>query len=467
MSQPEPAGLSSGSLSIKWNEFADLLGGASWAEACSEGSFDLLSPQSRQQLPLLASRFSEHSQFLFTDSTGSIKPLEILWLKWRLFGGLCARVLQLYQTMNRPSLGIRPDQIVVVVPSYADSLSPVRWNFSLDLLSPNGAENFVNELMPPEYANRLFAPPHVVDNLYQAPELKMFPLGKIFSGSVMIRSMERIRRPVEGSGEVQGLVQLHLFQEQLASAMFSDKDVFFIKFSTMQDPVFSVGIWASKAESVERGLSLNGTTLPVTLAQWEHLQAQRQQVFVHSEIVPYRAFHTPCDLYSLGVLLLQLLIGRKKETIERLEARLPVLVGELQKIVSTTGRQDQVRLGERFQWLLAREGRLFQKEALMHGTMRSPKLTDEIPDDLWYEVLQIGFRLFARIPDFGFCQHSGDYDLELPHEPLQRAMGEIERVGKWIQQDLFGSSERNREILKACRLLKEELLNREKVNHAL
>ena len=467
MSEVDSAGQSIPPLFLKWNEFSDLLGGASWEEACTDGNLALLSSQTRQQLPLLASRFSEHSQFLFSDLTSAFKPMEVLWLKWRLFGGLCCRLLHRYQTTHRPSLGIRPDQIAVLVPAVGDSVFPARWNFWVDLLSPQGANLFVNEQMPLEFSNQIFEPPHAVDNLYQAPELKVFPLGTRLTGSGMIRNMERLRHSNGGVNEVRGLVQLHLFHESLTSSLFSEKDVFGIKFFTTQNPPFPVGIWASKADVVDRGLSLNGTTLPMSPAQWEGLEAQRQQVFGNIEIVVYRAFNTPCDLYSLGVILLQLLIGRTTETLERLRNRLPILIGEVQKMVTKISEYDTITFDKQFKQLLEREGRLFKKEGILYESLKSEGAVRSISDELWFEMLQVGFRLVSRVPHFGFCRHVGDFLHGKPEEPLQRVLVDVERVGQWTQQELFGSPTQNREILAVCQMFRKELSNKGKLSNAL
>jgi hypothetical protein len=83
-------------LTLQWDEFCALLGGATWTDACIQFSFENLSPERRQLLPLLASRFTDQRQFLFSNTTESAFPFEIFWLKWRLFAGLCARVLALH-----------------------------------------------------------------------------------------------------------------------------------------------------------------------------------------------------------------------------------------------------------------------------------------------------------------------------------------------------------------------------------
>lgn len=453
--------------SIQWDEFCDLLGGAMWTDACAQWSFENLTPERRQLLPILASRFTDQRQFLFSNSTEAVFPLEIFWLKWRLFAALCARVLALHCDRRRPHLGLHPAQIQVMIPDVADPLLPARWNFAVNLSNADGALPFVHEQMPPALMDRLFQPPHSVENLYQAMELRDWPLGKSESVTVLIRSMERVRLQEMKEPEVRGIVQLHILTDTLLASAFSEKDVFHVHLNVSQGGTTAVRVWGSKVESAERGLVIRGVTEPIPPAVWEQLEQNQKHVFNQSKAVFYRAFHVPCDLYSLGVILLRTLVGQRVESIARLESALPQLLRSLEKIVKNVGSTDPLILSQRFRRLLNEEGALFSQKALVYPTTDSPLSETMVPDDLWYDGLQLAFRFMARIHDFGFCGTSGDYDLENPYQPMEQALTEVIRLGEWISLELFGSRQRNRDILSACQVLREELMQKEGLSRAL
>ncbi len=454
-------------LSLQWDEFCDLLGGAQWTNACAQWSFEHLTPERRQLLPLLASRFTDQRQFLFSDSTGFVFPLEIFWLKWRLFAALCARILALHRDRRRPHLGLHPAQIQVMIPDVADPLLPARWNFAVNLSNAEGALPFVHEQMPPSLMEGLFQPPHSVENLYQAMELRDWPLGKSQSVTVLIRSMERIRtQDVEGA-EIRAILQLHILTDTLLSAAFSEKDVFSVHLNVSHGENADVRVWGSKVESAERGLVIRGVTEPIPPAVWDQLEQNQKHVFNQSKAVFYRGFHVPCDLYSLGVILLRTLVGQRVESIARLESALPNLLQNLEKIVKNVGSADPHLLSHRVRMLLNEEGELFSQKALLYPTPNPPLGGTVVPDDLWYDGLQLAFQFMARIHDFGFCGHSGDYDLENPYQPLEQALTEVMRHGEWISLELFGSRQRNRDILSACQVIRNELVQKEGLNSAL
>ena len=101
---------------LQWNEFCDLLSGGPWDQTCSQWSFENLTEERRLALPHLARRFSESRQFLMTDHEQAAHPLEVLWLKLRLFAGLCAQVTAFYQDQHQPHLGLGPSRVLVMFP---------------------------------------------------------------------------------------------------------------------------------------------------------------------------------------------------------------------------------------------------------------------------------------------------------------------------------------------------------------
>ena len=454
-------------LSLQWDEFCDLLGGASWTDACSHWSFENLTPERRQLLPLLAFRFTDQRQFLFSNTTESVLPLEVFWLKWRLFAGLCAQVFTLHRDRHRPHLGLHPNQIQVMIPDVADPLLPARWNFLVKLSNAEGALPFIHEHMPPTLMDRLYQPPHSVENLYQPRELRDWPLGKSESVTVLIRSMERIRLEEVETVNIRGIVQLHILNDTLSASAFSEKDVFHVHLNLPHGGTTPAKVWGSKIESAERGLVISGMTEPIPPAVWDQLEQNQKHVFHQSKVVFYRAFHVPCDLYSLGVILLRTLVGPRVEAIARLESALPNLLQGLERVVKSVGAADPITLAHRVRLLLNEEGALFSQQALLYPTTNSQGGTTIVPDDLWYDGLQLAFQFLAKIPGFGFCENSGDYDLKNPSNQLELALTQVIRLGEWISLELFGSRQRNRDILSACQVIREERVPKEGLSRAL
>jgi hypothetical protein len=167
-------------------------------------------------LPHLARRFSESRQFLLTDHKDTVEPLEVLWLKLRLFAGLCARLRTFYREQHQPHLGLGPSRIVVLFPKEDDPLLPARWNFSVGPFHKQEvATPFTHETMPPVFQSNLFQPPHSLDSVFKAPELREWPLSTTKEGTVLIRSMEKIRTQEPMPDQIRGIFQVHLMGDAL------------------------------------------------------------------------------------------------------------------------------------------------------------------------------------------------------------------------------------------------------------
>ncbi|MDC4227050.1 MAG: hypothetical protein MPW15_23115 [Candidatus Manganitrophus sp.] len=96
-----------GQMSLQYDEFSDLLGGAVWEEALDRWSRSGFSMARQQTLRSFASYFSSSPQFLFSEDRQRYS-LELFWLKWNLFTGLCRRIQGIHQEHQRPLLNLQP-----------------------------------------------------------------------------------------------------------------------------------------------------------------------------------------------------------------------------------------------------------------------------------------------------------------------------------------------------------------------
>jgi hypothetical protein len=448
--QPEP-------LSLQYDEFCDLLGGCSWDQAIERWTSSGLSPGRRQILPALKPFFSSASQFLFSGDPAAF-PLEVLWLKWNLFIGLCRKIQTIHRELQRPLLNLVPSRVRVTVPDSPGEFLPARWFFSLDTNELRVAPPFELPEMPPELASRISFPPSDLDPIYCAPLVRHGALGDEETVTALIRSMERIRESKESKeGAVRGIVETYLTSENIRASEFSLADVFRVTLRFHDEGATPVHVWSSKEISQERGLLLNGVTEPVPPSVWESLEKARQKVFSRSGVAIYKSCHVPCDLYSLGMILMRTLLVNGDQEMPGVEQGVRRVADGIGSMVQKLGSLDGKILPKRLRVRLQEEGGLFSKGSVLFHREGGGKPAESIPDEIWYDALLFGLRLLAWTPGFGFCENHGDYDIERPDDLMEKVTGEAERLGERIKVELFGSRQRNREILEACDLVRAEL----------
>ncbi|MDC4206333.1 MAG: hypothetical protein MPW14_02845 [Candidatus Manganitrophus sp.] len=130
-----------GQMSLQYDEFSDLLGGAVWEEALDRWSRSGFSMARQQTLRSFASYFSSSPQFLFSEDRQRYS-LELFWLKWNLFTGLCRRIQGIHQEHQRPLLNLQPAHLRLTMAAATEPFLPVRWGFSLDTSNLQLADRF-------------------------------------------------------------------------------------------------------------------------------------------------------------------------------------------------------------------------------------------------------------------------------------------------------------------------------------
>lgn len=431
---------------LPYEGFIDLLGGASWEQTEEKWNRSNLTGKPRHSGEL-DFHFSSRLQFLFQGDRTSY-PLEIFWLKWNLFLGLYRRILKIHQEHKRPLLNLQPDYPRVQIFPTGEPFLPARWGFWVDTSHLTLAEPFAPPDLPSEVSAPLFLPPLDAHPLY-APRLV---LQKEMKGrekaTVLIRSIERF--PDSPPEEVRGLVQIQLVSEHLKGSD-SPGDLFQVVLNPFETEGIGEGgevrIWATKQTSSERGVLLHGVTQPVLPAVWQQFEKVRQKVFAHSEIVIYKGFTRSCDLYSLGMILIRTLLVNDQQGMDRLHPavhKMAERVGPLLPALDEEGRRFALR---RLRLCLPMEGDVFSKKAILYRTQDRENGCEAVRETLWAEALLIGFRLI---------QEGGKFSREPVADAIDPLLSEAQRLEQRIRLELFGSRERNREILEVCDRIRKE-----------
>lgn len=175
------------------------------------------------------------------------------------------------------------------------------------------------------------------------------------------------------------------------------------------------------------------------------------------------AFHflprigTPCDLYSVGVIGLRILLLHP----DGLSATLGDLLALARKYRTRYGNANwstgNVTLGE-----FARTGEAGEVVNRLGPQWLAPDLkiancaADDIPTALWWDTIDFLSRLFPGIALGSFCKDNDDFESRAPHEAFTAPIAAVEMLLARSRDLLFGSPAANREVRLAIQRAKAE-----------
>lgn len=450
---------------FQFDAYSELLGGASWDDFITR--WFPLDQRSEKFSPasLMSSRFSAPNQFLLSDKMSRLCPLEVLWLKWNVFSDLCHDIHAFHRDKKKPHLNIKPQRVRIHIPHRLSESLPARWIFSLDLDKRKASRRFSLKEMPKDLLKYLFIPPKGDEDSYQAPVIREKSLGLEVSGMVAVRSIEKIQNSEtvleKEKQDIEGITEFHFVSDEIQQTLFSENDVFLAKLYFYDDPSESLDIWASHPVLLEKGILLKGSIAAMDAEHWEKFEQSKDSIFSHATLKIYKAYHTPCDLYSLGMMLLHLLLVNEEQDIKEVNSGVQRLVLRLPPMVQGLGSEDRLILLQRFQAVFDEYNPIFFKSAIFYSCKSQEPVRPFIHDDLWTEVLIFAFRLITFIPGFSYCKNHGDVNREKPHLLMEKILPLVAVFSERIKQDLFGSHQRDAEIQEVCNLLRAELITGE------
>jgi hypothetical protein len=339
----------------------------------------------------------------------------------------------------------------VLFPKEDDPLLPARWNFSVGPFHKQEvATPFTHETMPPVFQSNLFQPPHSLDSVFKAPELREWPLSTTKEGTVLIRSMEKIRTQEPMPDQVRGIFQVHLMGDSFEKGSFSPRDVFCVQIPIPQSGKGAVNIWMTKVEASDRGIMLRGQSEPMPFSSWSRIEAEKERAIPKISVQLYRKFSHACDWYSLGLLWLQALLGRDKETMARLENCLPFMIRGV-KALKTSHTERLINMGfDPFRLLCVEQGNLFSLARLVQGEVASAGKGAKLPEFIWDACLELAFQLVAReYPSQAFDENESMESMDMVRH-MEDILSRIRIIGEWVRLELFCPEQRRYEILTAC-----------------
>jgi len=331
---------------------------------------------------------------LFAAEGSGIDAVEALCLKLTAFLQIVAALRQHYLLLDRPHLDLHPGHLVVE-PGPRSSFLPSLWSFRVKLLGASSARpvplaSGISVPLPPPAPKAPFAAPAV-----QAARLAGPSTGELLVERVLAEKKGDLWR-IEGT-----LLDKHGFYPPPTLRDW-------IQLAWPED-LFGPGQTAVARldpRTVAQGIEAAVTTEPVNLDPALARRLGRAGGFrvpgVRYRIYP--ALGIAEDLYSLGVLLLRILLVNDGQGIAALVPLLEALPRP--GAIERPGSRRTVE--EALAAMIAAEPERMAKSNLFHRAMeRTPERPNALPDDLWKAALLFALRLAARGPGFGLIAEPG------------------------------------------------------------
>lgn len=439
-------------LHVHYDDFCDLLGGADWDDFKRDfRNRGVSSGQAFVMSKLVEPVLSATHQFIYEEDRSGLLPIEILRLKMIAFTQLCHGVRALHRRCRRPHLDLTPASVMAnIIPTGRDL--PARWSFQIKIFDLAATAPFVPL---PEFAETfagIFVPPHNYNQLYTSPTIKDTPFGLWEHLHVTIR--ETATREENETQRVE--IEIDLFSDQMRMAEISAHDLLRVVLNAPAHGLGHLEVWGRKTGEMPRGVRMRGvlaTPDPQTLAA---LAKIANQSFPNGRVAHYKTYFTPCDVHSLGMLLLRTLLVNDKNDLSRVAKIVERVVQRLTLDLKPEGEVPDHRVIERLQPLLRENEEFFSKNALLYKHEHRERRRNAVPEELWQDILIFAFRLLTHVPGFSICAHHGDYDWDKPEANLERVLQFVQNINHAIHAEIFGSQERNREIWEVC----DEVLNK-------
>ena len=187
-------------------------------------------------------------------------------------------------------------------------------------------------------------------------------------------------------------------------------------------------------------------TVPAKLAESAsaHLQRSAGTVFARSPYEIWPLLSSPCDMYSLGVMAVRILLANSN-------SNLPVVLDEVLGLARHLGKDDK---GEdaflpKLKSSLERDQRLLDLVSPHHliGSGGSPQeARNKIQMDLWLEAIAFLLRLFPGAGSQSFCRDLGDVSPLALETVFDRPIEELERMVLRLRSVLLPSLSANEEV---------------------
>ena len=401
---------------VKWDEWADFVGGRTEAELVPSAAPESLEAEScRRRIEWLRESLPPTGRYLYGHDGTGVDAIEVLYLKMTAFRQLAAAVLAFYRSTGQPHLDLQPGHILL--DSYgAGSSLPALWTFEVRL------HGLASATKTSSFGVEVVVPPVEQTFPYAAPEILEFRLAARRPGDVYLSDIE----PADAGLGVR--VEGRLSDPNGLFPRPEEPDWIHV---TFPDEALGLGIDAlvvkRKPDVPASYEELTFVSEPIDLddAAVKRLRRSFGVRLPGARYKVYPRFGAPSDLYSLGVLLLRALVGGER-------TEFPLLLQSLQRAATMAGRTKEGDPASRLKAAIAGEPStatlLDRSRVFWKDEDRVPGRPNAIPPALFERTVLLALRLVTRLPGFSIATAPGDFVPEDPTGRVEQALREADEI---------------------------------------
>ncbi|MDQ2980608.1 MAG: hypothetical protein M3R62_15475, partial [Acidobacteriota bacterium] len=424
------------------DEFADLLGGRPpdtlWTGKPGAAA---LAAAAREQKPSALESGAGRPRWLFEGDSSGSDAVELFAVKLAAFRQVVQAALEYSRALGRPHLDLHPRHLLFDLARIGEGL-PLFWNFQMRLHGISTAARVerlagaADVVIPPRNPAVPYAPPEVLEFHLTPPRPAQLVLTEVEdekrpAAAVRLHGLLSDPYGIFPNPRVHDWILLTLDNEALGLRGFS--------IACRRDP-----------RAAEGSRELAFISEPVAVGD-DIAQRLKKAAGVRIPGVRYKVyadFGAPSDIYSLGMILLRLLVGNDRQDVRTIAQ----IVERVAKKISAAG---EVTIGNvespgGASALLDREpdilAALNKTNVFYQEIDRRPERANGIPDPLWKRAILLAMRLVTRVQGFSFCAHPADYDDVHPFAKIEAVLQETDLLGQQLRSLLFNRQGINLEI---------------------
>jgi hypothetical protein len=351
-------------------------------------------------------------------------------------------VLEYSRALGRPHLDLHPRHLLFDLAHGGEGL-PVFWNFQMRLHGISTAARVervagvADVIIPPRNPAVPYAPPEVLEFHLTPPRPAQLVLTDL---------EEETRAAVKGlrlHGKLTdpyGIFPVPGPQDWILMTVENEAlGLQGVSIASRQDP-----------RTPPDAHELTFVSEPIEISE-STLQRLRKATGVRIPGIRYKVyadFGPPSDLFSLGMVLLRLLVGNDgqdaraiAQIVEKISKRLSSLGDSTKETVSSPGGAGAIFEREPDILTALRKANVFYSEI-----ERPPERPNAIPDVLWKRATLLAIRLATRVAGFSVCANAADYDEVHPRAKLELVIQEVDLIQQQLRSVLFHRQAANLEI---------------------
>jgi hypothetical protein len=423
-------------------EFSDMLGGRPHLPVAGEKPAPAeLETLARRRYPDLSE--DRAPRLLFDGSSAGLDAVEILGWKLAAFGQVVEAVLAYYRALGRPHLDVHPRHLTVDLARPGEGL-PLFTTFQVRLHGLSSAARL--ETLPD--AGQIVVPPRSPSVPYAPPEVLEFHLTPPRPAQVILSDVEE--QPAR-AGERRFRLHGKLTDPYGVYPSPRDNDWILVFFDNeaLGLPVSSTACRRDPRANADMQ-ELVFISEPLEL---EPAGAARLKKAVGARIPGvrykvYAAFSAPSDIFSLGLILLRLLVGNDRQDGRGIAASVDRVVKKL--AAAGQGTLAGFLAGAGIAALLEKDPEIllaFRKANVFYQEIdRKDDRPNAIPDTLWKRAILLALRMATRVERFSLCENPSDFDEAHSTAKLEQIANEVDLLQRDVRGLLFNRQAMNVEI---------------------